>query len=555
MTISTPAPARLAQTRIVALHWAPAWLFLGALLARAVAAAAFPDPAYPDSFYYTNVAQQLASGNGFRVDYLWNFVEVGGKLPPYGEAVLPIPSDAHWMPLAALVQVPFIWLLGVTPFAQGLPFWIAAAAAAPLTYLIGRDAGLDEGLAITGGALAAVPGAVTPFLSQTDNFALFMPLGALALWLCSRGMRGSRRAFVLGGAVVGLATLSRTDGVLLALPFALAFLSELRRRPPGDRRIAWAAAAGCAIAFGVVVAPWFARQLAVFGSLTPSAANGRILLISRYRELYSVTSDTSLAGFLSQGPASLAASRVGGLVAAGLLFAAMPLLLYLVPFVVDSAWRTRRQLHFRPWRVYAVTLFLASGLLFAVHVPSGSFMHSAVALLPHAYLLATMGIAGAVGWVAERRSSWDAPRATRVMLGGAVAITAVASGGATLIASGAWSADRSTRMEVVPALAATPDGDRIMSADAGAYRYLTGRGGIVTPDDPLPVIEGAARAYGIRWLVLERAHLVEALKPVLGGTVRPAWLSRPIVSVGGPLPRIALYAVCLETADARCSRS
>ena len=60
-----------------------------------------------------------------------------------------------------------------------------------------------------------------------------------------------------------------------------------------------------------------------------------------------------------------------------------------------------------------------------------------------------------------------------------------------------------------------------MSPDAGAYRYYGGWRGIVTPDDPLPVIEEALRRYGVRWLALERAHMVHALGPVLAGDVGP----------------------------------
>ncbi len=44
--------------------------------------------------------------------------------------------------------------------------------------------------------------------------------------------------------------------------------------------------------------------------------------------------------------------------------------------------------------IYAATLFLSSGLVFAVHVPNGTFLHSAVALIPYAYLLTLLG----VGW-------------------------------------------------------------------------------------------------------------------------------------------------------------
>ena len=55
--------------------------------------------------------------------------------------VLPIPSNAHWMPLASIVQVPFIWLLGPTAMASALPFALFGALAAPLAWAIGRDAG------------------------------------------------------------------------------------------------------------------------------------------------------------------------------------------------------------------------------------------------------------------------------------------------------------------------------------------------------------------------------------------------------------------------------
>jgi hypothetical protein len=120
----------------------PIALFAAAFLVRAVVGHIYQGPAYPDSYYYVNVAQQLAAGNGFQLDYIWNFVDVGGRLPE--NPTLPIPSNAHWMPLASLIQVPFIWLLGAVPLAFGLPFWIVGALAAPLTWAIGRDAGLGD---------------------------------------------------------------------------------------------------------------------------------------------------------------------------------------------------------------------------------------------------------------------------------------------------------------------------------------------------------------------------------------------------------------------------
>src|SRR3989304_5649319 len=78
------------------------------------------------------------------------------RAPPLAPT-LPIPSNAHWMPLASLVQVPFIWLLGAGPLASGLPFWLIGAAAPPITYWMGPDAGFERGPAGGGGPPPAGP--------------------------------------------------------------------------------------------------------------------------------------------------------------------------------------------------------------------------------------------------------------------------------------------------------------------------------------------------------------------------------------------------------------
>lgn len=535
----------------------PFALYLAALAARALSGLLHPDPAYPDASYYVAVARSLEAGRGFSVDFIWNFVEVGGRLP--ADPTLPIASNAHWMPLASLVQVPFLLLLGTSPLVSLLPFALAGALAAPLAWAIARDAGLSPFQAIAAGLMTAVPGAVTPFLAQPDNFALFMPLGALALWLCARGLRGDTRAFVLGGLVVGLATLARNDGVVLAVPFALGWL--YRRR-----RLSLAAAVGCLVAFLVVMGPWYARQLDVFGSLSPSASSGRILWITAYPQLYSVGGDPNPASFLAEGAESLVRSRIAGFAAALEILAAQPLLFFLVPFVLWGAWARRRSDRFGPWFVYAGTLVLLSGLLFAVHVPYGTFLHSAVALVPHGYVLAVEGIALAVAWTGRRLRHWDVPRATRTFTVMAVAVLWAGGAVATWKVVGDWDGEAERRRAVASSLAtlAGPN-DRLMSADAGGYRYFTGLGGVVTPEDPLPTVEAVARAYGIRWLVLERAHIVVSLAEVYRAPLPlPDWLvqvaeargSAASPGAGAPvdqalLPAFRIYAVCLDPTDPR----
>ena len=530
-----------------------------AFAVRAVVGAAFPGPAYPDAYYYVHVARQLASGDGLVAQYLWNLDDAGGQLPVLG--LLPVHANALWMPLAEVIQVPAILLLGPTTLAAGLPFWLIGAVAAPLTYWIGLDAGLDRVAAGAAGALSAIPAGLTPFFAQPDNFGPFMVLGGASLWLCARGMRGDRWAFAAGGMLVGLATLARADGALLGVPFAFAWARELLT---GRRVIGWPAALACAGLFMVVTGPWLYRQVEAFGTALPGS--GRLLWLTDYQQLFSFGNRPTLDAWLAQGPGWIISTRLGGLLAAGGLLALLPLATVLTPFALIGAWVRRTDRAFWPALVYALALFGAMGLLFAIVVPHGTFIHSAPAVLPHTYVLVMVGVVTAVRWVARRRPRWQPATATRLFIGAAVVIAFISGGLQTVTTLREWANVRAIETALTQPLSHAPIGERFMAADPGAINYLTGRQGMVTPADDLPAIEAAMRAYDVRWLLLERRSIVPALQPVLAGTTRPNWMSRPIAVVPGdrdaiasagpleqPMPEGALFAICFDTADTRCS--
>ena len=133
----------------------PLLLYGLALAVRVVLIWHFPYPAYPDSAYYVDVARALHSGQGFNVDFIWIFPEIGGAIP--ANPVLPIPSNAHWMPLASIVQLPFMTLFGDVAWASALPFALIGAIAAPLTWAIARDAGTTAIVAVGAAIIVAVP--------------------------------------------------------------------------------------------------------------------------------------------------------------------------------------------------------------------------------------------------------------------------------------------------------------------------------------------------------------------------------------------------------------
>ena len=264
----------------------------------------FPDPAYPDSSYYVDVARNVAGGQGFQVDFIWIFAEVGGTIP--ADPVLPIPSNAHWMPLASIVQVPFIWLLGPTAVASALPFAILGSLAAPLTWAIARDAGAAAVVAVGAGILICVPGADAGVHGPARQLRLYQPLVAGALWMAARGLKGHPRSFVLGGLLVGLATLSRNDGVLVGavlgprLPVGpLGAGGGPAARRARDPAVGGASAASRCSSWSM--APWWLRQLAVFGQLSPSTASGKVLFIRAIEEWNSITTPATLDHLLGLG--------------------------------------------------------------------------------------------------------------------------------------------------------------------------------------------------------------------------------------------------------------
>jgi hypothetical protein len=545
----------------------PIALFVLALLVRLALIATYPDAAYPDSYYYVDVARAIAAGHGLNVDFIWIFAEVGNRIPD--PATLPVPSNAHWLPLASFVQVPFISILGATAVASALPLAIIGSLAAPLTWAIARDARAQPLVATTAGVLSAVPAAATVFMAQPENFAIMHPLVAATLWCAARGLKGDGRAFAFAGLLVGLASLGRNDGVFLGAAVGLVWFGDRIRWWRGrrgaaswvhveDRRpISLAAAAGCLGLFLLVMAPWWARQLATFGSISPTSSSGAALWIRTISEWNSITAQPSLERFLDQGIGPIVASRLAGLSSAIGNYAVVIGSIVLVPFILVGAIGRLGSRDFTPWFVYTGVVFFTATFLYPLHVPGGAFIHSAIGLAPHAAILSIEGVLIVVGWIAGRRRSWDEGRAGTIFVWGIVVLVA-----ATAVLFGRpvqarWDETRQPRLALAAELdrLGVPSGDRLMSIDAAGMKYFTGRGGVVTPDDPLETIEAVARAYGPRWLVIERDDAARALAPVLLGESRPAWIGAPVFAVpsaDGGAPQLALYPVCTTDVDMRC---
>lgn len=241
-----------------------------------------------DNYAYHTQAILLVEEGGFYEPFVWrDSIEAGG--PPEFEQSAGHPPG-YILYLAAYAAVGLD-----SPLSNRLASGIAGAAAVALigvvARMVGRWAGLDRG-ADRAGLVAALLAAVYPNLWINDALILSESLYAgLAAVVILTGYRFWRRpswgtAAVLGAAV-GVATLTRSEGLLL-LPGLVLPLAVMLRGP------SWGRKAGLAVTAGVValalMAPWMLFNISRFEE--PAApflatGSGRVLAFGSCEETYS----------------------------------------------------------------------------------------------------------------------------------------------------------------------------------------------------------------------------------------------------------------------------
>ncbi|MEO8252431.1 MAG: phospholipid carrier-dependent glycosyltransferase [Chloroflexota bacterium] len=475
-------------------------LFAVALLTRIAAALLVDYPPYVDPAYYQLVGVQLATGHGFSVPVLWSFLEVGGRLP--ANPILPVPSNGHWMPLTSIVAAGSIALLGDllgSWRAAQLPMILLGAALVPFTYLIATDLWGSRFNAWIAALLVLLAGPLLVMVPLVDAFAVFGAAGTAAIWCSTRAVRSPRPGWwlVLAGAAVGVATLARVDGLLLGVAPAVAW--AIRRDWPLAARIGWGFAS--LLAALVVLAPWLARDLAVFGSAFPSAG-GHTLWITTYNQQFSIASDPSLADYLAWGPVNIVGSK---LAAWGELLGRTAVLLggiFVLPFAY-GLWRERRRPELRPFLVYFVLMFVVMGAVFTFHAPKGAFYHSSLAWLPFAAALAVANLTSLANGAGRAWPFLRRPATHRFMavaaLAGAVALSLIGSA----VVVGQWSNAHARLRQAGDFLTAQGATSAVVMAyDPAALHALTGNPGVAPPFDLYPVIGRVVDAYRVEWLVI-----------------------------------------------------
>ncbi|MDB5078847.1 MAG: hypothetical protein JWP00_771 [Chloroflexi bacterium] len=515
----------------------PYWLLLVlALVIRFATALLFHQPGYTDAYYYSNVAESLWRGQGFREDYIWNYLA-----RPLPETAVGNPGSLYWMPLTS-VLIYFAYLLtgGPSFLASQLPGILFSAALAPLAFYLATTifgpAARGRRYGWLAGWLVIFSGIYAGYFVLPDNFAPFALLSAAFLAVITRTLQrlaanrpGIYRRAALAGLLAGLAYLTRVDGlILVAVPFLVGFLQWPRLKPV--RPLALKAGLIMLALFGLTVSPWLFRNLADTGQLFPGGGF-KVLFWREYNDFFSFSKPLDLPYYLNLtqpapdwGLGPLLGSKLSALLE-NLLIVGRGALFLTPLFVIGLFTREAaagqaspeapvgsqpflwQRLEFQPFLVYTLLLYLAMSLAFTFPGTRGSVFHSSGGLLPYIFLVCLVGLDRVIAWLGKL----SRPRATAARQRNYSLVVAIAfvclSVGLVFSMLGNWNKDYEELRPVGAWLDANEKPDVVVMLPLGpAYWYVTHRPSVATASDPLPVNLEIARKYRARYLVLLPDH-------------------------------------------------
>jgi hypothetical protein len=340
-----------------------------------------------------------------------------------------------------------------------------------------------------------------PFMPVTDNYGPYLVLGAL--FFLTMGWR-KPVSYAILGAISGLLTLARSDGLLwlaiTAVIFAARFLS--------DRHLTRALTGGLLAlgGFVLITGAWFLHTYSVYGTLL-APGGWHLLWLTSYDETFIYPANQlTFESWLAQGWRPIVAARLMALRWNLLNAFAAQGEIFLLPFLLLGIWIYRRDERVRIALLAWAGLLLVMTVIFPFAGARGGFFHSGSAVQPVWWVLAPVGLERAVA--AARKRKLFTPQAFTIFQGALVALVILMTGAILAIrVLPGWGEGEQNYPKVEAFLQSQGIGpqDLVMVRNPPGYYLMTGRPAIVVPFGSEATIVAAASRYGAKYLAIEAA--------------------------------------------------
>lgn len=337
-------------------------------------------PGYMDADYYYAGGMQLYQGQGFSDNFLWNYLD--------NPQTLPHPSHGYWYPLASILAAIGMAIGGSTGFSSAkILFILIGGLIGPLVSLCAFQISGSRAKAWLAGLLGVFSGFYSPYISTTDNYGILIVLGA-SLYLLLTG--NHRFKYLWIGLVIGLMNLARSDSLLWLGLLILKYGWDGWKQKQAVvflRPTIW-----LMLGYTVVMGPWLARNVMVFGSPL-SAAGGKVLWATTYHDTFAwPPARLTIQSFLATGWGAIYHSRISalGTLAINAVMAQIGIL--------NLGWFLAgvRELWKKDWiRFYLVAWFLLwifLSILFPYAAVRGSFFHASSVVFPVLVIIIVEGV-------------------------------------------------------------------------------------------------------------------------------------------------------------------
>ena len=500
-------------------------LFLAGMCATLAAAKLQPGPEYMDAAYYYVGGQRLVDGFGFTEPYIWNYLD-----HPQG---IPNVSHTYWMPLASMLAAAGMWLSGSNSFFSARLVFIILAAFAPVltawvyVHLVekekpGRDTRLKAWFV---GLMSIFSGFYAVYVTLTETFALYIVLGGVFLVLGFGRLKISDNyRFLLLGAAAGLMHLARADGIIWLGGALLVVLIQVRlTAQESDKMVDWKVLGGRLLSLALLVlvgyvalmAPWYGRNLRLFGSLF-SPGGARTIWMTNYNQIFSYTPDLiNFSTWMQAGWAAHLQARAEALKLNISTMGAVQCGILLAPLLVIGVWRLRCEWWVRFVMIMWLGILTLMTVIFPYSGSRGGYFHAGTGLQIGFWVLSVEGLDAAIRWAARRRG-WKRHQALIVLGCGLIGVSVMMTGVLFSNRVIGPNPDEPVWDKIGRHYQAVNQSQSFERADPGSvvmvnnppgYYAATGRAAVVIPDGDIEIMLDAARQFDVEFVILEKDHV------------------------------------------------